>query len=54
MKNKNNKPYKPGATLRKPLPGKTGGPIGGKKGKKGYNRKKLKNISLLKIDEERL
>ena len=47
MKNKKNKPYKPGATIRKPV-SKTGGPIGGKKGKKGYNRKKLKKIVFYK------
>lgn len=33
------KPYKPGETIRKPLPLKSGRPIGGKKGKKGYSRK---------------
>lgn len=42
------KPYKPGATIRKPLPLKSGRPIGGKKGKKGYNRKKLKKIVFYK------
>ena len=36
------KPYKPGITIRRPLPNKPGRPIGGKKGKKGYNRKRFK------------
>lgn len=44
------KPYKPGITIRKPLPDKSGGPMGGKKGKKGYNRKKLKRVKFYKED----
>jgi len=46
-----NIPYKPGATIRKPLPEKPGRPIGGKKGKKGYNRKKLKKNIVYREDE---
>jgi len=39
---KKDKLYKPGITFRKPLPRKVGGPMGGKKGKKGYSRKNKK------------
>lgn len=46
-----NKPYKPGATIRKPLPNKSGGPMSGKKGKKGYNRKKLKKVIFYKEED---
>jgi len=45
------KPYKPGCTIRKPLSDKPGRPIGGKKGKKGYNRKKEKKIIFYKDED---
>lgn len=39
-------------SIRKPLPEKTGGPIGGKKGKKGYTRKQKNTKKFYDYEDE--
>ena len=38
--------------IRVPLPGKAGGPMSGKKGDKGYNRKKEKEKLRREVNED--